>query len=364
MTWYPGVDSTSSSSALLVGDTLYIIDLGQGSTSRLAQEFNTEKSDTGISTFLENARALFFSHLNQDHIADYPSLLLIGPGTGLGTRPDPVTGNVTIVPHVVVGPADRGALEIDKSHYLDRKGTLIYTDSADPSYVTPTPETRQMTNLIWQAYAQTINDMTLDNAYRDFTKLVKIREIGGNQPGDIYFPVPDVDLANSTTYAAMDPFEVYSDENVVVTAILVDHHQVFPAFAYRFDTSDGSVVFSGDTGPDTRGNLEKLSEGADILVHEVIDRAWIDERRGYPDETSPAYALKTHLLTAHTTIDAVGSVAKNCRVDTLVLNHIVPGNTPDSHLMQAKTNFTGRLIIGKDMMEICIGEDSPVHYLP
>lgn len=363
VTWYPGVDSASSSSALLVGDTIYIIDLGQGSTSRLAQAFNTEKSDTGTSTFLENARALFFTHLHQDHIADYPSLLLIGPGTGLGTRTDPVTGNVTIVPLVVVGPADRGALEIDKSHYLDRHGTIIHTDSADPSYVTPTPGTRQMTNLIWQAYAQTINDMTLDNAYRDFTKLVEIREIGGNQPGDIYFPVPDVDLANSTTCAAMDPFEVYRDENVVVTAILVDHHQVFPAFAYRFDTSDGSVVFSGDTGPDTRGNLEKLSEGAEILVHEVIDRAWIDERMGYPDETSPAYALKTHLLTAHTTIDAVGSVAKNCSVDTLVLNHIVPGNTPDSHLMQAKTNFTGRLIIGKDMMEIGIGEDSPVHYL-
>lgn len=364
VTWYPGVDSASSSSALLVGDTLYIIDLGQGSTSKLAQAFNTKTSDSGTSTFLENARALFFTHLHQDHIAEYPSLLLIGPGTGLGTRTDPVTGNVTIVPLVVIGPADRGALEIDKSHYIDRKGTIIYTDSADPSQVTPTPGTRQMTNLILQAFAQTINDMTLDNAYRDFTKLIEIREIGGNQQGDIYFPVPEVDLANSTTCAAMDPFEVYRDENVVVTAILVDHHQVYPAFAYRFDMSDGSVVFSGDTGPDTRGNLEKLSEGADILVYEVIDRAWIDERMGYPDETSPAYALKTHLLTAHTTIDAVGSVATNCSVDTLVLNHIVPGNTPDSHLEQAKANFTGRLIIGKDMMVIGIGKDSPVHFLP
>jgi ribonuclease BN (tRNA processing enzyme) len=361
VTWYPGTDRASSSSALVVGDTLYIIDLGQGSTSRLSEAFNPGHPLVGqemgsTSTFLEKARALFFSHLHQDHIADYPSLLLIGPGAGLGTRTDPATGVVSIVPLVVIGPADRGMCEIDRSHYLDRGGTIVYTDSADPALVTPTPGTRLMTSLIWQAYAQTINDMTLDNAYRDFTKLVEVREIGGTGPGDISFPVPEVDLANGTTCAPMDPFEVYRDENVVVTATLVDHHQVFPTFAYRFDTDDGSVVFSGDTGPDTRGNLQKLGEGADILVHEVIDRAWIDQRMGFPDEDTPAYALKTHLLTSHTTIDMVGSVARDCRVDTLVLNHIVPGNTPTSHLLQAQQNFSGRLIIGEDLMEIGVGK--------
>lgn len=78
----------------------------------------------------------------------------------------------------------------------------------------------------------------------------------------------------------------------------------------------------------------------------------------------PGNPYETHLLTAHTTIDAVGSVATNCSVDTLVLNYIVPGNTPDSHPEQAKANFTGRLIIGKDMMMIGIGKDSSVHFLP
>jgi len=87
VTWYPGTDRASSSSALVVGDTLYIIDLGQGSTSRLSEAFNPGHPLVGqemgsTSTFLEKARALFFSHLHQDHIADYPSLLLIGPGVG------------------------------------------------------------------------------------------------------------------------------------------------------------------------------------------------------------------------------------------------------------------------------------------
>jgi len=340
VSWWPGTDRASSSSALVVGDTIYIVDLGQGSAARLSQAFNKGETGSSTSTFLEDARALFFTHLHPDHVADYPSLLLIGPGAGLGTRTDPLTGQVSIVPLVVIGPADRGTIEVDKSQYLNRSGTVIYTDSANPALVTSTPGTRLMTSHIWQAYAQAINDMTLDNAYRDYTKLVEIREIGGNEPGDIYFPVPDVDLPNSTTCAAMDPFEVYRDENVVVTAILVDHHQVFPSFAYRVDTKDGSVVFSGDTGPDTKGNLENLSAGADILVHEVIDGDWIDERFGYPDEGTPAYALKTHLLTSHTTIDAVGSVATNCSVDTLVLNHLVPATIEPVKMMRVKQNFT------------------------
>ena len=356
VSWWPDSDRASSSSALVIGDTIYIVDLGQGSAARLSQAFNKGGSGATTSTFLEDARALFFTHLHPDHVADYPSLLLIGPGSGLGTRTDPQTGEVSIVPRVVLGPADRGALEVDKSQYLNQSGTVIYTDSADPALVTATPGTRLMTSHIWQAYAQAINDMTLDNAYRDYTKLVEIREIGGTMPGDINFPVPEVDLPHSITCAAMEPFEVYRDENVVVTAILVDHHQVFPSFAYRFDTDDGSVVFSGDTGADTKGNLEKLSAGADILVHEVIDRDWIDQRMGYPEEGTPAYALKTHLLKSHTTIDEVGSVATNCSVGTLVLNHFVPGNIDPVKLMRVKQDFSGRLIIGEDLMEIGIGQ--------
>src|SRR5690242_8057133 len=62
---------------------------------------------------------------------------------------------------------------------------------------------------------------------------------------------------------------VMRDENVKVTAALVQHPLVKPAFAYRFDCPDRSIVFSGDTRPSQ--NLIELARGADILVHEVID---------------------------------------------------------------------------------------------
>jgi len=37
------------------------------------------------------------------------------------------------------------------------------------------------------------------------------------------------------------------DERVNVTSALVDHPPVTPAFAFRFDGPDRSIVFSGDT---------------------------------------------------------------------------------------------------------------------
>lgn len=363
VSYWPGTNRTSSSSALVVGNRIYIVDLGQGSTTRLSQAFNSGnfinspggKIENGSSTFLENVTALFFTHLHQDHTADYPNLLLIGPGAGLGTSTDPLTNKTIKVPLKVIGPSNRGQLDADKTNFTNKGGQVVYTDSADPDSVTATPGIRQMTNITWQAFAQTINDMTLDNGYPDFRSLVNVSEIGGTEPGDISMPVSVTD-PNNGTCPAMEPVEVYRDDLVHVTAILVDHHQVFPSFAYRFDTADGSVVFSGDTGPNTNGNLEKLSDGADILVHEVIDRAWIDQKFGTPEPGSQMDALKTHMLQSHTTIDAVGSVATNCSVKTLVLNHIVPGNTPTAHLLEAKQNFSGKLIIGEDLMQIGIGK--------
>lgn len=354
VSWWPDTDRASSSSALVVNDTLYLIDLGQGSTSKLSQAFNTGDlwdSPGGSSTFMERIQAVFFTHLHMDHTADYPAFLVIGPGNGLGTSYDPATGRTVRKPVLIIGPGDRGQLEDDKTNFTTHGGEIIYTDSRDPSLITPTPGLRQMTSHIWQAYAQAINDITLDDGYPDFRSLVEIREIGGSGDGDIEMPV-FVDDPNSGTCPAMEPFEVYRDDNVRVTAILVDHHQVYPSFAYRFDTQDGSVVFSGDTGPDTNGNLQRLADGADILVHEVIDRAWIDKKFGTPEPGSQMESLLTHMLHSHTANDRVGSVAEECNVTTLILNHLVPADIPDDHFEEVISDFSGELIIGEDLIQI------------
>ena len=143
---------------------------------------------------------------------------------------------------------------------------------------------------------------------------------------------------------------VMQDANVKVTAALVQHPPVTPAFAYRFDCPDRSIVFSGDTRPSE--NLIELARGADILVHEVIDLAAID---AVVANESQATRLRAHLRAAHTPMSQVGQIATQAGVKTLVLNHFVPGAPPipDQVWYDAvRPHFKGRLIVGHDLMEL------------
>jgi ribonuclease BN (tRNA processing enzyme) len=141
---------------------------------------------------------------------------------------------------------------------------------------------------------------------------------------------------------------VMHDMNVRVTAALVQHPPVKPAFAYRFDCRDRSIVFSGDTRP--CDNLIELARGADILVHEVIDLQAIGK---VVKDEAMATRLRTHLEAAHTPMAEVGQIATRAGVKTLVLNHFVPGTPPIPDRVwydAVKPHFRGRLIIGHDLM--------------
>jgi ribonuclease BN (tRNA processing enzyme) len=153
------------------------------------------------------------------------------------------------------------------------------------------------------------------------------------------------------------PHEISSDGivmrngDVTVTAALVDHPPVRPAFAYRFDCPDRSIVISGDTRPSD--NLIRLARGADILVHEVMYLPAIDTLLS---ADSNARTLREHLIASHTTTEQVGRVATEAGVRTLVLSHFVPGGAPylddDVWRDAVRPHFAGELIIGRDLLEI------------
>ncbi|MFH0824329.1 MAG: MBL fold metallo-hydrolase [Pseudomonadota bacterium] len=356
MTWWPGSNRASASQVLVVGEAMYIIDLGFGATHRLAEAFNWgkfitvdgRKTQADLSCFLNKVRAVFLTHLHMDHIGDYPTFLEIGARAGFGV-PKPLE---------IIGPGNRGRLEENTSGYT---GTIIQTEKSDSSQATSTPGTKQMTNLILQAFAQTFNDCALDVGYPDLTKIIDVKEIGDPQtipwPANFTPPDPTKVWTDAETCPAMDPFEIYKDDLVRVSAILVDHRQVYPAFAFRFDTDDGSLVISGDTGPNTKGNLQRLAKDANVLVHEVIDKTWIDTAFKGVKKGDPAWPLYVHAMSAHTVIEDVGKVAQQCGAKTLILSHIGPGNTPIHRLRQAQHNFSGKLIIGEDLMQIGIGKN-------
>jgi ribonuclease BN (tRNA processing enzyme) len=339
--WWPDTARAGICSALVVNGSVYLVDCGDGAGRRLKQAALVEpelRSPGGL-WGEETLRGMFVTHLHSDHVADYFNFFMLGWYNG-------ITAARVGRPVQVFGPGRR----VDEDGNAVMEPVLAVPGLPVPPVPVvnpqnPVPGITDTTNYLYQAFALDLNDRMRANLRPDLRAIFHVHDIP--VPTGIGYH-PD----RNPSPPGMEPIPVYQDENVAVTATLVRHVPVAPAFGYRFDTADGAVVFSGDTAPSD--NLARLARGADILVHEVIDPAWLDTL--FPPPTTPAQdALKNSLLATHTTTGDVGKVAENAGVRTLVLSHIVPGNTPRAHLVRAGRDFSGRLIIGEDLMQIGVG---------
>ena len=147
------------------------------------------------------------------------------------------------------------------------------------------------------------------------------------------------------------PGVVLTNDDVKVSACLVRHPPIKQAYAYRFDAKDRSVVISGDTA--YAPELADFAKGADVLVHEVMYLPGIE---ALLQRLPNAKRLREHLMAAHTLPEDVGKIAAQAGVKTLVLSHFVPGDdasiTDDQWAEGVRKHFKGRIVVGKDLMEI------------
>jgi ribonuclease BN (tRNA processing enzyme) len=153
------------------------------------------------------------------------------------------------------------------------------------------------------------------------------------------------------THEFNKPGVVMKNDDVKVTSCFVRHPPIKQAYAYRFDAKDRSIVISGDTtyAPE----LADFAKGADVLVHEVMYLPGVETLvKRLPN----ANRLREHLMAAHTLPEDVGRIADKAGVKTLVLSHFVPGDDPSITDEQwsegVRKYFKGRIIVGKDLMEI------------
>jgi ribonuclease BN (tRNA processing enzyme) len=149
----------------------------------------------------------------------------------------------------------------------------------------------------------------------------------------------------------IDDGEILKTSDVTVTAFRTPHPPIVDNFAYKFETPDGVIVFSSDTCYNPK--LAEFAKGADVLVHEclyvpAVDRLVLKTRNGA--------TLKKHLMDSHTSTEDVGRIAAAAGVKTLVLSHFVPGDDPtvtdDDWTRDVKKNYSGRIIVAKDLMEL------------
>ena len=147
---------------------------------------------------------------------------------------------------------------------------------------------------------------------------------------------------------------VYNAAGVKVTAFLVDHGEIKPAFGYRVDYGGHSVTLSGDTRPSE--NLIKFAQGTDVLIHEVIDPQAFGEI-----VTTDSVQQRKKIIEHHTTPEQAGIIFTRVKPRLAVYSHIVPPDVPDV-IPHTRKTYAGPLELGEDLMSIEIGNKIEVHH--
>ncbi|MDB2369153.1 MBL fold metallo-hydrolase [Octadecabacter sp.] len=175
------------------------------------------------------------------------------------------------------------------------------------------------------------------------------------------------DLINLVTRTpSPEPSEIWRDGDVVVSAIASRH--VPGHLSYRVDTPAGSVVIGGDAGNDTpapprdtstSSNVEKLAQGADVIVHSTIHPVMGPDRdSGFPPPVFFRQATAADL----------GDMAMRAGAAHLMLTHLIPplgaarqgpypipgGALTEAHYEDAARNggYDGNVIVGTDLATV------------
>ena len=186
--------------------------------------------------------------------------------------------------------------------------------------------TAEMTRTYWALNRFDIETRMADEGRPDIRKLVEATDIS-------------------------EPGVVLQNADVKVTAFRTPHPPIVDNFAYRFETAERTIVFSSDTAYNPK--LAEFARGADVLVHEAMYGPGID---ALVSRVANGATIKKHFLESHTLTEDVGRIAAAAGVKTLVLSHFVPGDddriTDEMWAADVRKHYNGRIIVGKDLMEI------------
>ncbi len=139
------------------------------------------------------------------------------------------------------------------------------------------------------------------------------------------------------------PGVVYKDANVTVTAFPTKH--TMESYGYRFDTTDRSIVISGDTNP-TQATIDAC-HGCDVLIHEVLTLEWLAKRRDFQ-----GYAAQFHTTTTQLT-----ELATQAKPRLLILYHVSMSLRPavdaerstPATVLGEMSGYSGRVVVGRDL---------------
>lgn len=156
-----------------------------------------------------------------------------------------------------------------------------------------------------------------------------------------------VELPDMTIHAAKNTHYSFAARS--------DRDRRFASLSYRFDLSDRSIVYTGDTGPSPA--LEALAKNADLLVSEMIDPEWAKQtitRLGGSLDPGALKVMTAHLTTHHLSPQQVADLAARAGVKKVVVTHLAGGGAPDRSAQDVyapliQKSFNGPVTIANDL---------------
>jgi ribonuclease Z len=148
---------------------------------------------------------------------------------------------------------------------------------------------------------------------------------------------------------------VYRSDAVTVTAFVVDHGAIKPAYGFRVDYRGGrSVVLSGDTKYSE--NLISNARGAQLLIHEVA--------AADPQALERSERLRD-IMSLHTSPEEAARVFKAAHPYLAIYSHIILLDTNEDELLRrTRATYRGAVEVGRDLMVIEIQNEVQLRNAP
>ena len=297
----PGVQTARSqpSSVLVVDGRPYLIDAGDGASQQLSR--------VGFQTY--QIRAVFLTHLHIDHDGGMPAFMAFAWFNGSWGKAEQI-----VSPMQIYGPP--------------------------------------ATNYLVQA--------SLD--YLSVSARIFRAGVTGLPPAAAAFKAHDI-------HVGKQPELVFQDDLIRVTAVQNSHYHFYSgspqtgqdeSYSYRFDTPAGSIVFTGDTGPEAITAVARMAQGSDVLVSEILAPGPLGPagaRRPAAqtgESAQMAQQIAAHMAQEHLTPDDVGTLAADAHAKVVLLTHYVGGRSgPGAAAFTAgvSRHFSGTVIPGIDLFE-------------
>jgi len=294
-------DRSEPATLLIVDGREYLIDCGIGTVRRMVE--------AGIDS--KEIKTIFFTHLHADH--------------------------------------DLGLAAVMANDFFERGSA----GAAEPINIYGPPQTKEL----------------VDSAFQFIS--VGFRPFAASTPAS-YRAVGDHFVSPFVTHEILRGGLVFHDDKIRVTADENSHYVRMPAerrarfksYSYRIETPHGIIVFTGDTGP--TNDVAEFARGADVLVAEASyrDRADLDRsiaaRAARNHVTSAAMKpFRDHFISEHLDTAAIGRLASDARVKSVILYHYNPTDKGDqaAYVKGVNQYFRGSVFAPNDLDKLCISRD-------